>query len=191
MVVSEHVSRRPGEDRPDSELVQAALTDAGAFLALYERYFPKVQRYVRIRVADRAACEDITSEIFITALAGLPEFRGTGSFSAWLFRIAQNAVHSHHRANRTVHVDETTFAAIPADGASPPEEALRHERLLQLRTIVSTLKPEQQNLLALRYGAELESSEIGEVLGKSAVAIRVALHRTVAELRRRYFDDEG
>jgi hypothetical protein len=35
-----------------------------------------------------------------------------------------------------------------------------------------------------------ESDQIGEVVGKSAVAVRVALHRTVAELRRRYFDDE-
>jgi RNA polymerase sigma factor (sigma-70 family) len=61
---------------------------------------------------------------------------------------------------------------------------------VHLRAVVSSLKPEQQSLLALRYGAELESREIGEVLGKSAVAVRVALHRTVAELRRRYFDEE-
>jgi RNA polymerase sigma-70 factor (ECF subfamily) len=89
-----------------------------------------------------------------------------------------------------VHLDDTTFTEIPADQPSPPAEALRHERLVHLRAVVSSLKPEQQSLLALRYGAELESREIGEVLGKSAVAVRVALHRTVAELRRRYFDEE-
>jgi RNA polymerase sigma-70 factor (ECF subfamily) len=190
MAVSEHVSGRLGGGPSDSELVDAALSDVGAFLGLYERYFPKVQRYVRIRVSDRAACEDITSEVFMAALAGLPGFRGTGSFAAWLFRIAQNAVRSHHRDDRTVQLDETAFAVIPAEDASPSEEALRRERLLQLRALVAGLRPEQQNLLALRYGAELESSEIGEVLGKSAVAVRVTLHRTVAELRRRYFDEE-
>jgi RNA polymerase sigma-70 factor (ECF subfamily) len=166
-------------------LVEAALRDSGSFLALYQRYFPKVQRYVRIRVADRAECEDITSEVFIAALAGLPYYRGTGSFAAWLFRIAQNAVRSHHRGDRTAQLDEATLTAIPGEDPGPPEEALRRERLLQLRALVSGLRPEQQNLLALRYGAELESTEIGEVLGKSAVAVRVALHRTVAELRRR------
>jgi RNA polymerase sigma-70 factor (ECF subfamily) len=170
--------------------VDAALRDASAFLALYERYFPKVQRYVRIRVSDRAACEDITSEVFMAALAGLPAFRGSGSFAAWLFRIAQNAVRGHHRGDRTVQLDEAVLTAIPGEDPGPPEEALRRERRLRLRAVVSGLKPEQQNLLALRYGAELESHEIGEVLGKSAVAVRVALHRTVAELRRRYFDDE-
>jgi RNA polymerase sigma-70 factor (ECF subfamily) len=189
MVVSEDVSGRLGAESSDAQLVEAALTDARSFLALYERYFPKVQRYVRIRVSDRAACEDITSEVFMAALAGLPEYRGTGSFAAWLFRIAQNAVRSHHRGDRRVQLDEATLRAIPDEDPSPPDETLRRERLLHLRTLVSSLKPEQQNLLALRYGAELESTQIGEVLGKSAVAVRVALHRTVAELRRRYFDE--
>jgi RNA polymerase sigma-70 factor (ECF subfamily) len=191
MVVSEHVSGRLGADRSDAELVQAAQTDPGSFLALYERYFPKVQRYVRIRVADRAACEDVTSEVFMAALAGLSQFRGNGSFAAWLFRIAQNAVRSYHRGDRSLELDDTTLAAVPDEDSSPAEEALRQERLLQLRALVSGLTPEQQNLLALRYGADLESGEIGQVLGKSAVAVRVALHRTVAELRRRYFDEEG
>jgi RNA polymerase sigma-70 factor (ECF subfamily) len=190
MVVSEHVSGRLGGNWSDAELVEAALGDAGSFIALYERYFPRVQRYVRIRVEGRAAREDIISEVFIAALAGLPEYRGTGSFAAWLFRIAQNAVRSHYRADRTVQLDETALTAVPGEDPGPPEEALRQERLLQLRALVSSLKPEQQNLLALRYGAELESDQIGEVLGKSAVAVRVALHRTVAELRRRYPDEE-
>jgi RNA polymerase sigma-70 factor (ECF subfamily) len=190
MVVSEQVSGRLGTEGSDAELVRAALTNPSSFLALYERYFLKVQRYVRIRISDRAACEDVTSEVFMAALAGLPNFRGSGSFAAWLFRIAQNAVRSHHRGNRTVSLDEATLAVVPDEDTSPPEEALRRERLLELRALVSALKPEQQDLLALRYGAELESHEIGQVLGKSAVAVRVALHRTVAELRRRYFDDE-
>jgi RNA polymerase sigma-70 factor (ECF subfamily) len=190
MVVSERVSGRLEPGWSDAELVQAARADVRSFLPLYERYFPKVQRYVRIRVGDRAACEDITSEVFMAALAALPEFRGSGSFAAWLFRIAQNAVRSHHRGARALQLDEVTLAAIPGEDPAPPEEALRRERLAHLRAVVSTLKPEQQNLLALRYGAELESHEIGEVLGKSAVAVRVALHRTLAELRRRYFDEE-
>lgn len=190
MVVSEQVSGRVDADDSDAELVRAALRDPASFLALYERYVPKVQRYVRIRVGDRAACEDITSEVFIAALGGLAGFRGSGSFAAWLFRIAQNAVRSHHRGDRTVPLDEAVLTAIPGEDPTPQEESLRRERLSELRAIVSTLKPEQQNLLALRYGADLESHQIGEVLGKSAVAVRVALHRTVAELRRRYPNEE-
>ena len=190
MVVSERLGGPVAAGRSDAELVVAARGDATAFLALYERYFPKVQRYVRIRVAERATCEDITSDVFLAVLGGLPEFRGSGSFAAWLFRIAQNAVRSHYRLERSVPLDEKMLVAIPDAGPDPPEEAMRRERLQQLRRVLSALEPEQQNLLALRYGAELDSGEIGEVLGKSAVAVRVALHRAVAELRRRYLDEQ-
>lgn len=135
-------------------------------------------------------CEDVTSEVFIAALTGLGEFRGSGSFAAWLFRIAQNAVRSHYRVRQSVPLDEEALAGVAGSSRNPEEEALRQERLRHLRDALDGLKPEQQNLLALRYGAELGSGEIGEVTGKSAVAVRVALHRTVAELRRRYLDAE-
>ena len=190
MAVSEHEPGVVAPRRPDAELVVAARGDPAAFLALYERYFAKVERYVRIRIADRAACEDITSEVFMAALGGLREFRGTGSFGAWLFRIAQNAVRSHYRSASSVPLDEEAMTAVAGSSPDPEEEALRAERQRHLRGVLAGLKPEQQNLLALRYGAELSTTEIGQVIGKSSVAVRVALHRTVAELRRRYLDEE-
>jgi RNA polymerase sigma-70 factor, ECF subfamily len=190
MAVSEHEPDVVAPRRPDVELVAAARRDPAAFLALYERYFPNVERYVRIRIADRAACEDITSEVFMAALGGLGEFRGTGSFGAWLFRIAQNAVRSHYRLASSVPLDQEAMTAVAGSSPDPEEEAIRAERQRRLRGVLAGLKPEQQNLLALRYGAELSTAEIGQVIGKSSVAVRVALHRTVAELRRRYLDEE-
>jgi RNA polymerase sigma-70 factor, ECF subfamily len=189
MAVSTHKPEAAASERSDGELVAAALRDPSAFLALYERYFPRVERYVRIRIAERATCEDVTSEVFIAALAGLEGFRGSGSFAAWLFRIAQNAVHSHYRVRPSVPLDDEELAAVAASGPDPQQEALRNERVCHLRRVLAELKPEQQSLLALRYGAELGSGEIGEVLGKSPVAARVALHRAVRDLRRRYFDE--
>ncbi|HZO76683.1 MAG TPA: RNA polymerase sigma factor [Solirubrobacteraceae bacterium] len=88
--MSEQGSRQVAGRLSDAALAAAARSDRSAFLALYERYFPRVHRYVRIRVADRDACEDITSDVFIAALAGIERFHGRGSFAAWLFRIAQN-----------------------------------------------------------------------------------------------------
>jgi len=184
------VGERPVGERQDAdrELVTAALADAARFVALYERYFTPVHRYVRVRIPERALCEDVTSDVFLTALAKLGEFRGSGSFAAWLFRIAQNAVRDQQRARPMVPLDEESEVFVDPTPA-PEEQALRRERLRILRSRLAELSWEQQELLALRYGAGLRSGEIAELLGKSPVAVRVALHRVLNDLRRRYSDE--
>jgi RNA polymerase sigma-70 factor (ECF subfamily) len=81
----------------DVELAVAAQRDPAAFVALYDRYFPRVNGYVRLRVRDGVICEDVTSQVFTTALEKIDTFRGRGSFSAWLFRIAHNAIYNIYR----------------------------------------------------------------------------------------------
>jgi RNA polymerase sigma-70 factor, ECF subfamily len=177
---------RADEGDPDAVLVVAARAEAGRFVALYERYFGPVHRYVRMRVPERAASEDITSDVFLTALSKLGEFRGNGSFAAWLFRIAQNAVRDELRRRHTAE-DESALALLVDPRPGPEAQALRNDRL---RGLLVVLSREQQDLIALRYGAGLRCSEIAEVLGKTPAAVRVQLHRTLAELRRRYSDED-
>src|SRR5262249_20360162 len=82
---------------PDAALVAAARTEPRMFLGLYDRYFERVLGYVRLRIRDETTCEDVTSTVFMTALAQLGRFRGDGSFAGWLFQIARNAVRDVHR----------------------------------------------------------------------------------------------
>src|SRR2546430_8514194 len=81
-------------------LVEAAQRDASRFASLYENNFEVVYAYIARRVRDRAATEDLTSEVFHKALQNLPRFKWTGApFAAWLLRIASNMIAD--RANRT------------------------------------------------------------------------------------------
>lgn len=175
---------------PDAALVVAAQDDPAWFVALYDRYFPRVHGYVRVRIRDAATCEDITSQVFTTALAKLAGFRGGGSFGAWLFRIAQNAVHDAYRRRYAEPVTDDTLDALRDGAPGPEEQALAEESAARLRALVATLRPEQQHVLALRYGAGLSFEEIGRVIGKSTVAARVSTHRILDDLRRRYPYDE-
>src|SRR5438552_16288918 len=81
---------------PDVGLVAAAREQPRAFLALYDRYFERVLGYARVRIGDVATCEDVTSQVFTTALAQISRFRGEGSFAGWLFQIARSAVLGVH-----------------------------------------------------------------------------------------------
>jgi RNA polymerase sigma-70 factor (ECF subfamily) len=181
-VASEVVSR-PVD--PDARLVAAARADRQAFVALYERYFERVLAYVRLRVRDSAACEDVTSHVFTTALDKLGSFRGEGSFAGWLFQIARNAVADAHRQPLLEHLPEE----VPSGGSELEQRLIEQERADLLRQLVRSLEPEQQHLLALRYGAGLSFAEIGAIVGASEGTVRVRLHRLLHELRERYPHD--
>ncbi|MDB5059807.1 MAG: polymerase, sigma-24 subunit, subfamily [Chloroflexi bacterium] len=174
---------------PDSDLVGATQVDPSNFVALYDRYFLRVHRYVRMRVRHTQTAEDVTSQVFLMALARIGNFRAEGCFAAWLFRIAQNAVQDTHRARRSESAGVEALDTRPDEGPGPEAQALAGEHAAALQALISTLRPEQQDLLALRFGADLSAVEIGGLFGKSAEAVRVSLHRTIKELRQRYSDE--
>ncbi|MGH2852646.1 MAG: RNA polymerase sigma factor [Solirubrobacteraceae bacterium] len=180
---------RPSVGDPDAELVAAAQADPEAFVVLYERYFARVLGYVRLRIADRAAGEDVTSQIFTTALAKLGSFRGHGPFAAWLFRIARNTVHDEYRGRKDMTQSEEALAELPGPEPGPEERVLERERQMQLRAALAELRTDQQHLLALRYGAGMSFEELGAALGVPPGTARVRVHRIVQELRRRYPDE--
>jgi RNA polymerase sigma-70 factor (ECF subfamily) len=172
---------------PDAELVASARAQPREFLALYDRYFDRVLGYVRLRVRDPTACEDVTSQVFTTALDQLGRFRGQGSFAGWLFQIARNAVRDVQRRRTTDLLD----AERAAGDLTPEEQVLKGEQAAELHAVIRLLRPEQQHLLALRYGADLSFHEIGAMLDSAPGTVRVRMHRILEELRRRYPHDDA
>ena len=171
---------------PDAAFVAAAREEPQAFLALYDRYFDRVLGYVRLRIRDESTCEDVASTVFTTALGQLRRFRGEGTFAGWLFQIARNAVRDVQRRPASVPLPHE-----PA-GFEPDVEQrfLAYERAAQLHTLIRLLTPEQQHLLALRYGAGLAFDEIGAIVGAAPGTVRVRMHRILEQLRRRYPHDD-
>jgi len=182
-LVASEVVRRPVD--PDARLVAAACVEPQAFGALYDRYFQRVLAYVRLRVHDVAACEDVTSLVFTTALGQLDSFRGEGTFAGWLFQIARNAVYDAQRRSGFEQLPEE----LPWLGPDPEQRLVDEERAELLRRLIRSLAPEQQHLLALRYGAGLSFVDIGAILGASEGTVRVRLHRLLHQLKEGYPDD--
>jgi RNA polymerase sigma-70 factor (ECF subfamily) len=171
---------------PDAELVAAARKEPHAFLPLYDRYFARVLGYVRLRIRDEPTCEDITSTVFTTALGQLRRFRGDGPFAGWLFQIARNAVRDTQRNPRALLLADDLTSCEP----DLEDRFLAHEQAARLRRVIGGLTPEQQHLIGLRYGAGLTFDEIGAIVGVTPGAMRVRMHRTLEQLRRRYSHDD-
>ena len=82
-------------------LIEAAQKDPSRFGELYEANVERVYAYIARRVQNRASAEDLTSEVFQTALANLGKFEWRGApFAAWLYRIAAHAIADRWQGNR-------------------------------------------------------------------------------------------
>jgi len=167
-------------------LVRRAQTDAQAFGALYDRYVQRVYRYCFYRTNHAPDAEDLTAQIFLAALEGLPRYRQDGHFAGWLFSIARKKVADYHR--RTPHTqvsldaskDASALPPLHADLSVDVEKSQRRERLLKL---IQALAEEERDLIHLRYVAELSFAEIARTLRKNEEAVKKTLYRLLARLK--------
>jgi RNA polymerase sigma-70 factor (ECF subfamily) len=177
-----HMTDRAAQD----QVHLAQQGDMVALAALYDQHYPLIFGYLRARLGDRHAVEDLTGEVFQRMLAALPAYRAHGlPFRAWLFRIAHNLLVDHYRqAGRTVPVEwlETGRAADPSgDPAAVIERTLTLEQTL--RALVG-LEDLQRDVVTLRFLSGLSLRETALALGKSEDAVKALQRRGLAALRR-------
>lgn len=156
--------------------------DTGAVEALYQRYAQSVYRYIYYRVSSTVDAEDLTAEVFVKMVEGLPRYRITGApFEAWLYRIAAARVIDHRR--RTKRRPQAELTENLADSATQPEEEVqRAQEIEMLRRAFSQFNDEEQTLLILRFVERKSHQEVADVLGKSPAAVKSMQHRTLLRL---------
>lgn len=173
----------------EQQMIQEARHNPTAFRALYRRYCPRVYAYVAYRVGRAADAEDLTADIFLKVVEGLPRFedRGEGAFAAWLFRIAHNAVSQFYRQR---HLSaEMSFDELPdiqSDTPTPEAAFQRQEQFQRLRQRIANLSPRRQEIVTLRFFGELRNSEIAVVLGLDERTVAAHLCRAIEDLQRQY-----
>jgi RNA polymerase sigma-70 factor (ECF subfamily) len=123
--------------------------------------------------------DDVLSEVFLQVARSLPRFRGDDdALRAWVFAIARNrVVDGHrHRASRPAIADvPVPDRAAPL--ASEPLDAELVAALLQLT-------PDQREVVALRFVADLPLEEVASITGRTEGAVKSMQHRALAQLAR-------
>ena len=175
---------RADEDR-ERQLIEAAQKDPSRFAELYEENFGRVWAFVIRRVHDRAAAQDITSEVFHQALANVKRFEWRGlPFAAWLYRIAANAIADH-------------FAKLVREESRQAEESVSpHEiddidRRASLYRFVDRLPPDQRQVIVMRFAEERSIREIASAIGRSEGAVKQLQWRGLQTLRARMGTNHG
>ena len=162
-------------------LVKDAKDDPGAFGRLYDIYVQPVYRYLYSRVGTTHDAEDLTSQTFLAALEHLPRYRERGQFAAWLFRIARSKVMDHFRGSR--HEVELEAAERSASGGDALVHVIQGEEIHRLQALIRNLNAEEQDLIRLRYVAELTFAEMADLLDKREEAVKQSVYRLLARLK--------
>lgn len=174
----------------DARLVTAARQSRSAFVALYQRYLPRVYRYVYRQVGNQQDAEDLTASVFTEALESLDDYREQGSFAGWLFTIAHRRVVDRYRQQRERVSLEEVAPALSNSGPGPEALASRRDRLGRVAQALDELTPDRQEALALRFFGQLSNKEVAQVMGRSEAAVKMLVYRAIRQLRRRCREDE-
>ncbi len=177
------------EPLPDNELAQlveqARAGDTGARRRLYLQLVDPVFRTVRGMLHNDADAEDVTQDALLTMMTSLDRYRPRADtrFSTWVMTITLNTLRRRFRRRRP---EPTATGEMPdlvdVSAADPGDNIDRARQRRALLVALSELSERERTIVSLRYGAELNASEIATVVGVEPATVRKALERARARL---------
>ena len=171
-----------------ADLAGARRREPAAVTRVYTAYAPALFRFFLAAVGDRPTAEDLTGEVFKSAIEDLPRFHGpVEALGGWLFRIARHDLSDYRRQARNLvqPLDDLLMEAAAAGGAVDPEElALDRVEGDRVLAALRQLTPDQREVLLLRLVADLTAPQVAGILHKSTDAVKALQHRGLASLAR-------
>ena len=174
-------------------LERAKAYEQVALSELYDRYAPKMYAYIYRRVSDAQVAEDLTGELFVRMLRAIRNGQSWHhSLRAWLYRIAHNLVVDHFRrrpisSDVSIDLFDETLPIEAGSGSDLNDPVQRVEDLVEqgrLESALHQLTPEQQHVLALRFGEGLRTRQVAKIMDKTSGAVEGLQRRALAALRR-------
>ena len=143
------------------------------FDVLYETHLRAVLAFALRRTATYADAEDVAAETFIVAWRRFDHLPATAAPLPWLYGVARKLIANQRRgADRRQRLD-----ARMARQPQPEQRLIAGTATSQALAALERLRPDDQELLKLVAWEDLSQAEIGSILGISANAVAIRLHR--------------
>jgi RNA polymerase sigma-70 factor (ECF subfamily) len=171
------------------KLIRSAKQDLHAFAQLYDHYFPIIYSYTLNRCANREMAEDVTSSVFIKMIKEVKEFDENKSktLKPLLFRMAHNLLIDQQRnLSHQSNLNEQVHTQTP-DLDKPIIINTLQEKI---QKIMSQLNERYQQILSLKYYAELSTEEIAEVMDLNKNNVYVLLTRAHEAFRNKIMEND-
>jgi RNA polymerase sigma-70 factor, ECF subfamily len=161
-------------------IAMAAAGDELAFGRIVAAHHEDMRRVCAYVTRDAASADDAVQTAWSIAWRKLGSVREPERLRAWLMRVAINeAKHLARRGHRRVTVESLVVASSEPGGLDPATGI----DSIDLRAALDRLGPDDRALLALRYGAGFDATELSAVLGLSPSGTRTRLERLIKRLR--------
>lgn len=152
---------------------------------LYSAHWTAMLRLATLLTGDRATGEDVVQDAFIALHR---RWRKLGEPSAAVAYLRTSVVNGARSVARHRAVEVKHRAPAPPAPAGPEEHALRAVQDARVLSVLRTLPQRQQEVLVLRYYADLSEEQIALTLGISRGAVKSYAHRAMNLLRERLAD---
>jgi len=170
----------------DLKLIAAAKKDARAFAGLYDKYFERIFIFIFKRVQDEAIAGDVCQDAMLKAMHNIHKYEDRGfPFSAWLYRIASNEVNLFFRSQKkmvTVEVEDKHVKEVMMEiKIGDTEEISDQDKLMMM---LSNLKPEQAEIIELRFFMQYSFKEIADFYGITEANAKMRLYRILDKIKK-------
>ncbi len=167
--------------KPSVALVtKAQAGDRGAFAALAESLYPRLQRMACSIMGDSAAADDATQQAMLDVWRNLSQLRDPARFEAWCFRTLSNACRSEWRRRQRWSRDSSGGPLPEKAGLDALRGVIDRE---QLKRGLTRLSAEHRSVIVLHHYADMTHEQIAVVLDIPVGTVHSRLHRAMRRLR--------
>jgi RNA polymerase sigma-70 factor (ECF subfamily) len=167
-------------------MVAGQAGDAPSYEKLLRELIPYLRRFVRRRLLDAAAAEDVVQNVLVSVHRARHTYRSERPFTPWLHTIARNAIIDHarwlaRRSGRELGLDDD---GVP-EPAVEPQEPNRDGLSPELESALASLSTKQREAVELIHLQGLSVAEAAQRAGVTQSALKVRAHRGYRALRAR------
>lgn len=149
---------------------------------IYLDYKEKVAAYVRNRIADPYAAEDVVSKVFLKVYRKLEYYdESRASLSTWIYSITRNTVIDYFKERET---QTLSFDAVAGIEEIPDELPADEELLEDLANALEKLSERERDLIILHYYRGYTLKRIAEMMGMSYINAKVIHAKVLSALRK-------
>lgn len=159
---------------------------ADAIAALYDELNDTVYHWVRFYIRDGHVAEDLSQEVWLKVAQNISKYRPGTNLLGWLRTITKNTALDYlrsvqRRPSEALYADHLELDQ-PRVDQSPEEYAERRVLAQAVASHLKKLRPEQRQVLILRFFDGLSPGHIAQIMGKTDGAVRTLTVRSLRKL---------